>query len=61
MNSFKQSGNYVYHLLQHSTALPFIHRVLMRFMSDTHRTNHLLNICNWSVCITETDGVLCEV
>ena len=39
MNSFKQSGNYVYHLLQHSTALPFIHRVLMRFMSDTHSTN----------------------
>lgn len=61
MNSFKQSGNYVYHLLQHSTALPFAHRVFMRYMSDTQEhTDHTFNGCDWSVFIIETDG-LCSL
>jgi hypothetical protein len=50
MNPFKQSGNYVYHMLQHSTALSFAHRVFMRYMSDTtqEHIDHLFNSCDWS-------------
>jgi len=62
MNSFKQNGNYVYHLLQHSTALPLDHRVSTRYASGTQEhTDRLLNSCDWQVFIIETDCVLYEI
>jgi hypothetical protein len=52
MNYFKQSGNYVYHMLQNSTALPFAHRV---FTSDTQEHTDICLTVDWLVFMIETE------
>lgn len=59
MNYFTPSGNYVYHLLEHSTALLFAHKVFMCFM--LLHTDHLHNSSNLSDFIKQMNYVLCEV
>ena len=55
MNSFMQSGNYVYHLLKHSTTLPSAHSV---FMCVTRLSQHTPTVClhciNWSDFTVQT-------
>jgi hypothetical protein len=50
MNSLKQSGNYAYHLLQHSTALPLALGLFMRYVSCTVLKN------TPTVCLTDVTG-----